>query len=153
MKNSNWTKLIVAAIMMSLPLSSRAQLLKGIIKTDSIESMQIAYSHDGNLMNMRYIEIQPAQDGSFSWDAELPEQTSDIGIYVDNFIFGANVEKGKTINVQLTQNKKTKLYDIKFEGENASVSKFYNAYSQAFDIMKYFSPDPEEGKTIEEYRT
>ena len=70
-----------------------------------------------------------------SWDINLPEKSNDIGIYVDNEIFGVHVEEGKTINVQLTQNKKSKTFDAKFEGDNAINSNFYNAYSQAFDII------------------
>ena len=152
MKKMNWGKLCIAAELLIAPLWTQAQLVKGVIKTDSIESMQIAYSPDGNMMNLMYQDITPAADGSFSWDFNLPEQTNDIGIYVDNEIFGARVEQGKTIVVNLTKNKKKGTMDVKFEGDNAVLSNYYNAYSQAFDIMKYFSPDPSESKTIAEYR-
>ena len=152
MKKMNWGKLCIAAGLLIAPLWTQAQLVKGVIKTDSIESMQIAYSPDGNMMNLMYQDITPAADGSFSWDFNLPEQTNDIGIYVDNEIFGARVEQGKTIVVNLTKNKKKGTMDVKFEGDNAVLSNYYNAYSQAFDIMKYFSPDPSESKTIAEYR-
>ena len=139
MKKMNWGKLCIAAGLLIAPLWTQAQLVKGVIKTDSIESMQIAYSPDGNMMNLMYQDITPAADGSFSWDFNLPEQTNDIGIYVDNEIFGARVEQGKTIVVNLTKNKKKGTMDVKFEGDNAVLSNYYNAYSQAFDIMKYFS--------------
>ena len=147
-----WSKLLVATSLMLVPICVQAQLIKGVIKADSIESVQIAYSPDVNMMNLSYQDIILAADGSFSWDINLPEKSNDIGIYVDNEIFGVHVEEGKTINVQLTQNKKSKTFDAKFEGDNAINSNFYNAYSQAFDIMKYFSPDPSEAKTIAEYR-
>ena len=152
MKKLKFTKLIVSLCLLTVSTAIEAQLLKGNIKADSIESMQIAYTPDGNLLNMMYLDIEPDENGNFSWDAELTDPTNDISIYVDNYIFGACVEKGKTINIRLEQNRKSKKFDVKFEGDNASVSNFYNAYTQAFDIMKYFSPDPEESKTTEEYR-
>ena len=144
--------LLVIAGLLLIPRNKHEELVKGVIKADSIESVQIAYSPNGSMMNLTYQDIHLSADGSFSWNIDLPEKTSDINIYVDNEIFGVRVEQGKTINVSLTQNKDCKTFDAKFKGDNASVSNYYNAYSQAFDIMKYFSPDPSEEKTIAEYR-
>ena len=123
MKKMKWEKLWIAAGLLAIPLWTHAQLVKGVIKKDSIESFQIAYSPDGNTMNLGYQEITPAADGSFTWDINLLEQTNDIGIYVDNEIFGARVEQGKTIVVNLTQNKKKGTMDVRFEGDNATLSR------------------------------
>lgn len=38
-----------------------------------------------------------------------------------------------------------------FEGDNADINTYYNALCQAFDTMKYFSPDPGEGPSLDEY--
>ena len=92
MKKMKWSKLLVATSMMLFPICVQAQLIKGVIKADSIESVQIAYSPDGNMMNLSYQDIILAADGSFSWDINLPEKSNDNGIYVDNEIFGVHVE-------------------------------------------------------------
>ncbi|MEJ2527984.1 MAG: hypothetical protein P8Y49_07910, partial [Sulfurovaceae bacterium] len=62
------------------------------------------------------------------------------------------LEKGKTTNIYLKKKNAAQNFEISFSGDNVELSKIYNAYSQAFDIMKYFSIDPEFSKTFEEYR-
>lgn len=132
--------------------STDSPLLQGRVTIDSLESLQIAYSLSGDVLEMAYEEITPAEDGSFSFDLELPGKTLDADIYVDDAIFGVHLEQGKTAVVQITEGDK-RTAQIAFSGDNADLSRVYNACAQAFDIMKYFSPDPAEAKSPDEYRT
>lgn len=131
--------------------SAGSPLLQGRIAVDSLESLQIAYSLSGDVLEMAYEEITPAEDGSFSFDIELPEKTLDADIYVDNAIFGVHLEQGKTAVVEITRDD-SGVVGIAFSGDNADLSRVYNACTRAFDIMKYFSPDPAEAKSPDEYR-
>lgn len=131
--------------------SPGSPLLQGHISVDSLESLQIAYSPDGDKLNMVYQPVEPAQDGSFTFDIELPDRWLDVDIYVDNDIFGVHLERGKTAVVSLTRDDQGAV-TASFDGDNADVSRVYNAFDRAFDIMKYFSPDPAESKTPEAYR-
>lgn len=152
MKKRKWIRL--SAVVGSLLIStvSPAQLLKGVIKADSIPTLQIAYTPDGDLLNMSYVEIMPDEDGNFSFDTKIPTQTTDIGIYLGDGIFGAHLEKGRTTQIYLDKGSDNKGFGAKFKGDNVELSEFYSAYVKAFDIMKYFSPDPEKSKSTQEYR-
>nr|WP_320022585.1 TlpA disulfide reductase family protein [uncultured Draconibacterium sp.] len=131
---------------------SKAQLLKGIINADSIPILQIAYTPDGDVINTTYHKLQPDKDGKFSFNTDLIDQTCDVGVYVGEEIFGAHLEKGKTTNIYLEKKSGKENFEIRFGGDNVELSKVYNAYTQAFDIFKYFSIDPALSKSFQEYR-
>lgn len=153
MKKRNWYAwLLGAGLCMTTP-QMQAQLLKGYIRTDSLPDMQIAYTLDGDIMNTVYEDVKVAADGSFDFDRqELPGGTLDISITVDKEIFGAHLEQGKQVVVYLEPDRQGNGFEARFEGDNADISRFYNGYVQAFDIMKYFAPDPADSKPIAEYR-
>lgn len=140
----------LAGILTASSLSASAQLLKGNLRADSVESMQIAYAFDGNMLNMNYQEVHPDSAGNFTFDMKMPATECDADIYVDNAIFGIHLEQGKTATIHIKQ--KGKKMEATFGGDNADLSRFRNTYSQAFDIMKYFSPDPAESKGYDGYR-
>ncbi|WP_294080449.1 TlpA family protein disulfide reductase [Proteiniphilum sp. UBA5384] len=152
MKHLKWYCLPLIASLLLTSLQMQAQLLKGYIQMDSIPDMQLAYTPDGDILNMIYREIQPEADGSFNIDLPLPNGMLDVNIYVENDIFGAHLEEGKCTVIRLYPFGPEGHYSSDFDGDNIEPSRFYNAYSQAFDIMKYFSPDPADSKPITEYQ-
>jgi thiol-disulfide isomerase/thioredoxin len=64
--------------------------------------------------------------------------------------FGAHLVKGKTIRMNLV--KDGDQWKALFEGEDADVNSFVNEFTQRFDQMLYWSPDPSESKSNVEYR-
>lgn len=149
MKYLNWRKslLIVGGLICLHPV--QAQLLKGTVPTEDIENLQVAYAPDGDMIGCIYIDLKPDEHGNFSFDVDMPVQHCDVGLYVNDEIFGVHLEKGKTAVVRLCSNKGK--YVIEFEGANAQLSRYYTNYLQAFDIMKYFSIDENESHPPQYY--
>lgn len=75
----------------------------------------------------------------------------EASLYVGRDIFGLYLERGKQVEITLKPTDTEGYYSITIGGANADLSNFYNTYVRAFDTMKYFSPDPSEAKTIDEY--
>lgn len=148
----NKKKLLTALLgLFIIPAAMQAQLLKGIVKADSIQDMQVTYYKNGNILDLQVKEITPDKNGAFTFDGPIPEDEMDVNIQADNDIFGVHLQKGKTATITILRNKQGKL-EAKFSGDNAIVSRFFNTYTQAYDMMKYWSPDPSEAKSNAEYR-
>lgn len=147
----NKEKLLTALLgLFIIPASMQAQLLKGIVKADSISDMQVTYYKDGNILDAQYKEVTPDKNGIFTFDGPIPSDELDVTVQADNDIFGVHLQKGKTAVITITRNKQGKL-EAKLSGDNAVTSRFYNTYTMAYDMMKYWSPDPSEAKTNAEY--
>lgn len=147
----NKKKLLAALFgLFIIPTTMQAQLLKGIVKADSISDMQVTYYKDGNILDAQYKEVTPDKNGIFTFDGPIPAEEMDVTVQADNDIFGVHLQKGKTAVITITRNKQGKL-EAKFSGDNAVTSRFYNTYTMAYDMMKYWSPDPSEAKTNAEY--
>ena len=141
--------MLMAGLMCS-PLLANAQLLKGKLVGIQGEDVAVAYSPDGYLLNQQVIEVQVAEDGTFTYDRPL-EKSADVEIYVGEAgIFGAHLENGKTLEMTITKNGKE--MDATFKGPNAEISRFVNLSSKAFDSMKYSSMDPSASRPNAEYR-
>lgn len=153
-KRENMDKMNLLAITLGLfsySASMQAQLLKGIVKADSIQDLQITYLKDGNVLDAQYKEVTPDKNGTFTFDGPLPADEMDVTVQADNDIFGVHLQKGKTALITIVRNKQGKL-EAKLSGDNAITSRFYNTYTMAYDMMKYWSPDPSEVKPNAEYR-
>lgn len=147
----NKKKLLTALFgLFIIPATMQAQLLKGIVKADSISDMQVTYYKDGNILDAQYKEVTPDKNGIFTFDGPIPAEEMDVTVQADNDIFGVHLQKGKTAVITITRNKQGKL-EAKLSGDNAVTSRFYNTYTMAYDMMKYWSPDPSEAKTNAEY--
>lgn len=147
----NKKKLLAALFgLFIIPTTMQAQLLKGIVKADSISDMQVTYYKDGNILDAQYKEVTPDKNGIFTFDGPIPAEEMDVTVQADNDIFGVHLQKGKTAVITITRNKQGKL-EAKLSGDNAVTSRFYNTYTMAYDMMKYWSPDPSEAKTNAEY--
>ncbi len=153
MKNFKWNMILAFAAIIFLGScnqdTSSSPLLTGTIQTENLRDFQIAYSLDGDMMTINYQPIRPDSLGNFSFTTELPENTLDVSIYVNDDIFGVHLEKGKTTHIDITRNGRN--WDATFSGDNADLSAVYSAYTKAYDIMKYFAMDPSESKSYEEY--
>lgn len=135
-----------------MPLSLRAQLLKGKLVGPVPEDAIVNYSPTGNPLQVQSSDLTFSEDGTFSYDTPLASETADISIDfgVPGGYFGAHVTKGKT--VEMTIVKTDKGYEADFKGPGADVCRYVNRSTIAFDNMKYWSPDPSEAKTNAEYR-
>lgn len=84
----------------------------------------------------------PDSTGHFTFpDSLVLDDGIRIQLLADNDYFGIYLEKGKSVEGTITQDANGKLI-MTFEGDNADINTYYNALCQAFDTMKYFSPDP-----------
>lgn len=147
----NKKKLLTALLgLFIIPAAMQAQLLKGIVKADSIQDMQVTYYKDGNILDAQYKEVTPDKNGIFTFDGPIPTEEMDVTVQADNDVFGVHLQKGKTAVITITRNKQGKL-EAKLSGDNTVTSRFYNTYTMAYDMMKYWSPDPSEAKTNAEY--
>ncbi len=152
MKNSKFTKTLATAILFLLPFFSQAQLLKGTVRGD-VKDIQLAISRDGDIMSTEYIQIDVADDGSFSFDAELVTPFNDVVLYIEeNTICGAHLEKGKTLEMTIDKSENGNV-SVTFKGDNKVISEFYSYFAQAYDIMRYLPMDPSQEKSYNEYRT
>lgn len=118
---------------------------------DSIAELYFNFPIEGDLMNMRTIEIIPDSAGNFEFpDSIVPADGIYMTILADNGYFGFLIEPGKNAEGTISRNPDGEL-TMTFSGDNTDVNEYYNAYTGAFDTMKYFSPDPEEALSISKY--
>lgn len=151
MNKPNVYKSMLCCLAFALAGQAQAQLLKGTIK-DNLKDVQVAYTFDSDVQNTVYKEIEPDKDGNFSFDIEgMPIPTCEVEISTDNGCAGAFLEKGKTAVIELSVNEKGEV-QATFSGDNKELCQFYSIFANAFDIMKYFSMDPEQAKTPTEYK-
>lgn len=128
-------------------------LLKGKVVGAEVEDGLITYYPMGNLYEGRLTEFTTDKEGLFAYsDSLLVEEVSDITIEMSGIgYFGAHVQKGKTIEMTVEKNADGE-WQATFSGPDADVSTFVNTFTQCYDQMLYWSPDPSESKPITEYR-
>ena len=123
----------------------------GVIATEINDDMAFNYFPDNDMMSVRTIEIVPDSIGRFVFpDSLITGNDLHSQILVGNDYFGIYMEKGKSVEGTLSKAIDGRL-QITFEGDNADINTYYNALCQAFDSMKYFSPDPENASPLSEY--
>lgn len=149
MKSQNLKKFLFLGGLSCLALSARAQLLRGVMTSGEIKEITVVYSPDGNSISDQYQTI-PLKDGAFTFDIPLTEPFTDVTLQVGNAIAGAHLEKGKTVDIRITPLPDGTL-SCTYGGAGPEVNRFYNRFVRAFDMMRYFSFDPEQAKTYEEY--
>ena len=143
----------VAAVLTGCGEASRTAVLRGVIEGgDAPESVQVAYTTNGDMLDMTYAPVEVDADGTFTFRLELPERTLDVDIYVGDGAYGAHLRRGKECVVRLTPAAGGYGYKAEYEGPDAELSRAVDGCTRAFDIMKYFSIDPAYAKTADEYR-
>lgn len=139
---------IILALLALFSLQTQAQLLKGSIQGTDVKEVTVVYSADGNIMENEYLTI-PVTNGTFTFDKDIANDYADVEVVVDNKTLGAHLVKGKTQEMTITSvNGKL---TATFQGDGADVSRFYSRYAEAYDIMRYFSLDPEDTRTTKDY--
>ena len=141
MKKTKLRRLGVMAVMLLiLPFVCDAQLLKGKVE-GAIQDLQVAISLDGDQGGIEYKPVELQDDGTFEFDAVLTSSFNDVMIFVnDSEIVGAHLERGKTLELTLSQGDEGGL-KYAFEGDNTALSDFYTRFARAFDFMRYFPMD------------
>ena len=144
-------KIVYIVVFLSiLPMAVSAQLLKGKVVGTELKSLTIAYSPKGDVMETEYKET-PVKHGVFNFDAELPSETTDIGVIVEGRnSLGAHLTKDKTIEMTITE--KDGRLVATFKGVNNDVCPVVSRMEEAYDIMRYFSMDPDSKMTHADYR-
>lgn len=130
---------------------SSKPVFTGELATDGIGDLAFNYFPNNDMMSFRSVEIVPDSTGKFTFpDSLVRDGGMRAQILADNDYFGIYLEKGKSVEGKIYRNPDGKLA-IEFSGDNADINTYYNELCQAFDSMKYFSPDPSEGKSVSEY--
>ena len=127
-------------------------LLEGkVIGASTNEDCLVTYSPDGNIFNNQMTDFAIDEQGHFTYNTDLNEETGDVAIEIDGIgYFGAHLVKGKTLKMTIERDGDE--WKAKFDGPRADVSYFVNEFTQCFDQMLYWSPDPSETKSNVEYR-
>ena len=142
-------KWMLLTVMLCSPAWVSAQLLKGKVVGTNIKNVTIEYSPKGDIMETEYKEV-PVKDGAFSFDADLPVETTDVGIIVEGRNdLGAHLTKGKTIEMTITEKDGRLL--ATYKGEGSDISQVVARMKEAYNIMRYFSLDPSQKKTKEDF--
>ena len=144
------TKDAFAALLFVMGTQAHAQLLKGMVKGEKVEDAVISYSPDGYAVNAQVIDLGIKEDGSFVFDMDFNGDETDVEVLLGDNMLGAHLAKGKTLvmDIQKTDGG----YEVQFKGDEARLSSFVNMMKQAYDGMRYWSPDPSTEKSNAEYR-
>ena len=137
--------------LLSCETKNNGVLLEGrIIDSPTTEGL-VTYSSDGNIFNSQMTSFEIDDQGAFLYATELDGESGDITIEIDGIgYFGAHLVKGETLKMTLV--KDGEQWKPQFEGGYADVNHFVNDFTQCFDQMLYWSPDPSESKSNVEYR-
>ncbi len=142
-------RLLIITLLTILSQQMDAQLLKGKVIGTSIKNITIEYAPQGDIMETEYKEV-PVKDGAFSFDADLPVETTDVGIIVEGRNdLGAHLTKGKTIEMTITE--KDGRLVATYKGDGSDISPVVARMKEAYNIMRYFSLDPSDKKTAKDY--
>lgn len=123
---------LVLSCLGCLTASAETPLLTGKADVSEPVEINVVYDYEGDVFVDTF---RTAADGSFSYSATLPAETVDAMIYVGSQPFGACLQNGSTIMMDIDGN-------AVFSGDNAKESAFFNAYVQAFYPMNY-KPSPD----------
>ena len=81
MRHLTIIKWVLMAGFICSPLLAQAQLLKGKL-VNVKEDIALNYAPDGNIMYAQYHPLKVAADGTFTFDMEMTQPTTDVIIYV-----------------------------------------------------------------------
>ncbi len=153
MKKTIYRKIMACLMLLISFQSMQAQLLKGTVK-GGVKEMMLRYSFSGETVENVSTKVQLTPDGNFFFDmADMPVERLDVEIYInkDNR-FGVHLQRGRTAVMHLLPDVNG-MMQASFEGDNSELSRFYNAYVQASNVMmRNFSLDPYNEKPLDGYR-
>lgn len=145
-----WCSLFLMGLV-SCETKNNEVLLEGRIVDSPATEGLVTYSSDGNILNSQMTSFEIDDQGAFQYATELAGESGDVTIEIDGIgYFGAHLVKGETLKMTLV--KDGEQWKPQFEGGYADVNHFVNEFTQCFDQMLYWSPDPSETKSNVEYR-
>lgn len=154
-KSKALTAMWLAALTTLMACSNgNGKMLEGrIVGMDSIpDDAALGYCPDGNLYNNQLTELTINPDGTFALDVDLADDEADVTIEISGIgFFGAHLTKGGSVAMTIERGDEGQ-WAATFEGAAADVNRYVCAFTQAFDMMRYWSPDPAEAKSNDEYR-
>ena len=126
-------------------------LLECRVVGEPVEDGLVTYCPNGNIFENVMTEFEIGKDSVYNYNTELNGETGDVTIEMSGIgYFGAHLVKGQTL--KMTVEKEGDEWKARFEGPQADICSFVNEYTQRFDQMLYWSPDPGESKPNTEYR-
>lgn len=141
-----WRTLTVlgAGLFLSSGISAQdmSPLLKGSVRTEKPKSIVVIYDFLGDVYQESF---NTDANGKFSFFGSIPGEAVDAIVYIDMYPFGARLENGKTVVMNVDGDKAV------FSGDNAKESAAFNVYEQAFNPMK-FKPAGDEKFQFDEFK-
>lgn len=108
-------------------------LLEGSIQKANLQEFSLVYDFDGEVC-VETITIDSI--GHFAFYGPLKRPATDVVIYAGSDLYGAYLEKGKQVCMQITAD------EVRFEGDNVDCCQWSNSYNQAFSPWLFKStPD------------
>ncbi len=142
--------LIVAVALMGYAAAMSAQassLLKGHIEGKANTKVVMLYDQNGDVIAN---ETETDANGNFQFSNPLPAQTKDVFLYISGKPYGAFLENGKTVEMNINGD------DVNFTGDNIPENDYVNTYQQVFFSNNY-KPTPDEtfsyGKSMEKLQS
>lgn len=118
-------------------------LLEGKINVTEPTLLTFLYDINGDVYSE---DITTDSTGVFVFNPELPANEADISIYTGHNVYGAFIEKGKSVSMDINGD------NVTFSGDNVDRNDFVNAYEMAYSIWK-FKPTPDQPFVYETYVT
>lgn len=119
-----------------------AALLEGWLNQEEPQEISLVYDLDGETC----VEtIMSDSTGHFTFCGPLLRPAADVAIYIGSELYGAYLEEGKRVRMQIDGKKAT------FEGDNSDRSCWNNTYSQVFSPW-LFKPTPAHPFNAEEWQ-
>lgn len=113
--------------------SDNAPLLEGKINVSEPTEITFYYDYNGNT----FVEnVSTDSTGLFVFNPQLAGNEADVALYVGSDSYGAFLEKGKSVKMDIDGK------NVTFQGDNTDRSTFYNAYQQGFSPWT-FKPTPD----------
>ena len=103
-----------------------APLLEGSIQQANLQELSLVYDLDGEVC----VEtITTDSIGHFAFYGPLKCPATDVVIYAGSDLYGAYLEKGKQVRMQITAD------EVQFEGDHVDRCRWNNTYHQAFYVL------------------
>lgn len=128
--------LSILALFLFAPMAvaQETTLLKGHVDVAAPTQVTMIYDHDGDVI---VNETETDADGNFQFIGSLPSPTKNAFLYINAKPYGAFLEKGKIVEMDI------KATDVVFKGDNIPENEYVNTYQQVF-FSGNFKLSPEE---------
>lgn len=111
----------------------KSPMLEGQINVSEPTEVTFVYDIDGDIY---HTDVTTDSAGVFTFDPEIPVDGVEIYISTGHDIYGAYIEKGKSVRMEINGD------NVTFKGDNTDINEFVNAYEQAYSPWK-FKPTPD----------